>query len=69
MIIILFLLHFPQTRDYRFARLSSTKINRRVSAIMFKSPKVKIILFLGLLHMLRSFWKMATCKQMLVTPK
>ena len=29
----------------------------------------KVILFSGLLHTLRSFWEMATCKQILVTPK
>ena len=34
-----------------------------------RNEEFKVILFSGLLHTLRSFWEMAICKQILVTPK
>ena len=34
-----------------------------------RNGEFKVILFSSLLHTLRSFWEMATCKQILVTPK
>ena len=48
---------------------SSQHVTNTVIYQYCRNGEFKVILFSGLLRTLRSFWEMAICRQILVTPK